>query len=261
MILLIIEMKSDIILGQQFGKWTVIDTVPIYTKGGQRNVKVQCECGTIEYKHWSSLKYGKTTQCIKCKRLARRSIININETYKGYTVISEPINIKGFLKYKVRCKCGSEHYMTSTALLSNTRWFQCKTCSNLNNIELLSIRNGKVGDLSISMVNRIKSKAISRKIEFDLSVEYLWNLFVIQNGICAITGDKINHISEASLDRINSNKGYVENNVQWTTKQANKCKHILSMKELYEFAIKVISHANQQPSIPLTKYEGSETNS
>ena len=44
-------MKSEIILGQKFGRWTVIDTVPIYTKGGQRNVKVRCDCGTEDYKH------------------------------------------------------------------------------------------------------------------------------------------------------------------------------------------------------------------
>lgn len=49
-------------------------------------------------------------------------------------------------------------------------------------------------------------------------------------------------------------------NVQWVTAQANKCKHILSMSELYEFAQKVLNHANQQPSQPLTKLEGSETN-
>lgn len=60
---------------------------------------------------------------------------------------------------------------------------------------------------------------------------------------------------------IDSTKGYIEGNVQWVTTQANRCKHILSMSELYEFAQKVLNHANQQPSTPLTKCEGSETNS
>jgi hypothetical protein len=48
--------------------------------------------------------------------------------------------------------------------------------------------------------------------------------------------------------------------VQWVTPQANKCKHVLSMSELYEFAHKVLNHANQQPSQPLKKLEGPETN-
>ena len=68
-------------------------------------------------------------------------------------------------------------------------------------------------------------------------------------------------IDEASLDRIDSSKGYIEGNVQWVTYQANVSKHTMTMEELYEFCRKVLNHANQQPSQPLTKLEGSETNS
>ena len=125
----------------------------------------------------------------------------------------------------------------------------------------MTINNGKVGELTLSKFNRIKSKSMIRKIEFNLTIEYLWNLYITQNRKCAITGDELPNILEASLDRIDSSKGYIEGNVQWVTVQANKCKHILSMSELYEFAKKVLDHANQQPSQPLTKLEGSETNS
>lgn len=92
-----------------------------------------------------------------------------------------------------------------------------------------------------------------------MSIEYLWNLFIYQNKTCALTGDPLN-INTASLDRIDSKYGYIEGNVQWVTAQANKCKHILTMAELYEFCEKVLRHANQQPSQPLTKLEGSTTN-
>ena len=68
-------MRTEIEVGQRFGKWTVIDSTPVYTTGGQRNVKVQCECGKIEYKHWSSLRLGKTTQCLQCSRKERRTTI------------------------------------------------------------------------------------------------------------------------------------------------------------------------------------------
>lgn len=33
--------KTEIILGQKFGDWIVIDSTPIYKRGGQRYVKVQ----------------------------------------------------------------------------------------------------------------------------------------------------------------------------------------------------------------------------
>lgn len=67
-------------------------------------------------------------------------------------------------------------------------------------------------------------------------------------------------IEEASLDRIDSSKGYIEGNVQWVTYQANLSKHVMTMKQLYEFCRKVLNHANQQPNQPLKKLEGSETN-
>lgn len=254
-------MRTEIELGQKFGKWTVIDSTPIYTTGGQRNVKVQCTCGRIEYKHWSSLRLGKTTQCLQCSRKGRRTPITVGEVYKYWTVTGEAENFNGQLRYKCKCKCGHEQYLTSTALTSTSRWFQCKHCSNSTNIETMTINNGKVGELTLSKFNRIKSKSMIRKIEFNLTIEYLWNLYITQNRKCAITGDELPDILEASLDRIDSSKGYIEGNVQWVTVQANKCKHILSMSELYEFAKKVLDHANQQPSQPLTKLEGSGTNS
>ena len=124
-------MKTEIILGQKFGKWTVVDNIPIYTKGGQRNVKVKCDCGTIEYKHWSSLRLGKTNQCMKCKRLSKRVDIKVGDKFKDYTVISEGTQINNQLRYEVICKCGFTRFMTSTALKSNTRWFQCKKCHSI----------------------------------------------------------------------------------------------------------------------------------
>ena len=119
-------MKTEIEIGQKFGKWTVIDDVPVYTKGGQRNVKVQCECGTIEYKHWSSLRLGKTTKCRNCKRLERRINIEVGKKYKHWTVLKEGEQINGQLKYLCRCDCGTEQYFTASALMSDTRWFQFK---------------------------------------------------------------------------------------------------------------------------------------
>ena len=107
---------------------------------------------------------------------------------------------------------------------------------------------GKVGKLRQGKFGKIQRNAKARHIEFNLTKEYLNNLFIKQNGICAITGDKLIDINKASLDRIDSSKPYIENNVQWVTAQANKCKHLLTMQELYEFCKKVLNHANQQPS-------------
>lgn len=114
--------------------------------------------------------------------------------------------------------------------------------------------------MTLTRYTKLQLSAKKRNIEFNISLEYLWNLFESQQQICAITGDYIPNIEEASLDRIDSSKGYIEGNVQWVTQQANLSKHVMTMEQLYEFCKKVLNHANQQPSTPLTKCEGSETN-
>lgn len=87
----------------------------------------------------------------------------------------------------------------------------------------------------------IKCGANKRKIEFTISIEYIWNLFIKQDGKCAISGkklylcvatiDKNLSIHNASLDRIDSSKGYIEGNVQWVDKDVNRMK--TDFNELY----------------------------
>ena len=56
------------------------------------------------------------------------------------------------------------------------------------------------------------------------------SIYLKQNKLCALTGHPINFSriyskkQIASLDRIDSNKGYIENNVQWVHKDINKLK-------------------------------------
>lgn len=73
--------------------------------------------------------------------------------------------------------------------------------------------------------------AIRRGYNFDVKIEYLWNLFLEQNRKCKLTGLNIffgkTNTSEctASLDRIDSNLGYIESNVMWVHKDVNFMKN------------------------------------
>ena len=145
--------------------------------------------------------------------------------------------------------------------MNPNRCFACHTCAGATRKEAFTLKNGRIGELTLSRYSKLQRSANTRNIAFKVSMEYLWNLFESQKHMCAITGDYIEHLKDASLDRIDSTKGYIEGNVQWVTYQANVSKHIMSMEQLYSFCRKVLNHANQQPSTPLTKCEGSETNS
>jgi hypothetical protein len=72
---------------------------------------------------------------------------------------------------------------------------------------------------------RIGFGARNRNIEFDISAEYIWGLFLSQNRKCALSGYDIcfgkGVEKTASLDRIDSTKGYIEGNVQWLHKTIN----------------------------------------
>lgn len=76
----------------------------------------------------------------------------------------------------------------------------------------------------------IKASAKKRNLEFNLTIKEAWNQFIIQNQKCALSGiklileaDKLSHTQRktinASLDRIDSSKGYVKDNIQWVTKE------------------------------------------
>lgn len=255
--------KLNCEIGEKFGYWEVIDNTPII-KSGHTYIRVRCKCGKEEEKSLSDLKSGRSTGCRSCKARERSPKIQIGDKYKHWIIVDGPvINDRRQIMWQVKCDCGLSEPVWKSAweITTPTKCQQCSKCGHKIQGDNLAIKNGKIGDMTLGRLNRLKRSAKSRNLEFNLTIEYLWNLFKSQKQICAITGDYISNIEEASLDRIDSSKGYIEGNVQWVTYQANVSKHTMTMKQLYEFCRKVLNHANQQPSTPLTKCEGSETNS
>ena len=246
-------------IGDKHGHWTIIGAAE--TKNKQAYVKVQCDCGAISEVALTCLLRGKTTQCKKCSARSRLNRIEIGTHIKHWTILDGPIYKNHIAYYKVKCDCGKELLKLPVEILYPDRDFQCASCAQKENKRDYMIANGMIGELTLTQYTKLKASAEKRHIEFSISMEYLWNLYLSQNRKCNITGDDLPDIRKASLDRIDSNLGYIEGNVQWVTCRANISKHTMSMYELYEFCKKVLNHANQQPSIGLTTNEGSETNS
>ena len=249
-------------IGEKFGYWEVINNIPI-SKSGHSYVKVRCKCGKEEDKCLSDLISGRTTGCRSCKARERSRDIHIGDTYKHWTVIDGPRTSEhNCLEWFVKCDCGKNtRWIQGNELMNPNKCFECQQCAAKKRGNSIAVSNGKVGELTLTRYTHLVKSATKRHKEFNVSIEYLWNLFKSQKQICAITGEYIESIKEASLDRIDSSKDYVEGNLQWTTYIANVSKHTMTMEQLYDFCKKVLNHANQQPSTPLTKCEGSETNS
>lgn len=106
--------------------------------------------------------------------------------------------------------------------------------------------------ISRRFFNKIHRSAKQRKIPFSISIEEIWDIFVNQNGKCAITnislvlGPQYYNFSKqtASLDRIDSNKGYFKENVQWVHKDINCMKWQLSTKEFISWCTKINNYKN-----------------
>lgn len=122
---------------------------------------------------------------------------------------------------------------------------QCKNKDQLNP------RWKRVGDLPISQVNAMRQNAIKRNLEFEVSAEYLWDLFVQQDKKCALSGIPItftqgasstrSEFTTASLDRIDSSIAYIEGNVRWVHKHLNIMKGSLSDKDFLEYCHQCVS--------------------
>jgi dCMP deaminase len=126
-----------------------------------------------------------------------------------------------------KCDCGNLVEIISGHFKRNT---SCGQCSGIFNT-----RNGQqsVGEISPSLFAIIQSNASRRQLEFNLTMEYLWNLFLAQNRRCALTGRLLTLHADsrktgtrsASLDRIDSKIGYIHGNVQWVHKDINRFKN------------------------------------
>lgn len=218
--------------------------------------------------------------------MGKRLKPNIDDMYGYYKVISEEVfmiknknNNHHRGHFKVICTlCGTESLKRSDSLKNDSK--KCRACSNkekyLNNIKNkiiahkgYSVGHQGTGNFTKTQLYRIKASCNTRGIEWDnnyMNTDNLWNLMIQQNHQCALSGLPItlskgentpmttnNHNLDycgwtASLDRIDSKKGYIEGNVQWVHKNINIMKNSYSESYFKELCKLVVKHDNQQPS-------------
>ncbi len=101
-----------------------------------------------------------------------------------------------------------------------------------------------------------KKNAKKRNIIFDVTIEYLYDVYIKQGKTCPYTGYKLlltpkssktRTPSNASLDRIDSKKGYIIGNIQWVFKDINTLKNDLSHNEFIKLCNVVARHCPYWP--------------
>jgi hypothetical protein len=141
-----------------------------------------------------------------------------------------------------KCDCGGERQAKSHHLKQE----RVKSCGC---IKSKAVGPGSKywtghGEISGNFWNQIMRRGTNKSgrerndfQEFDLTIEYIWDLFILQDRKCALSGlplrmgmkqsFSMSETRTASLDRIDSSKGYVKGNVQWVHKHVNLMKNTL----------------------------------
>ncbi len=247
--------------GKKFGKLKVVKKDEEYSKkykGGCCYWECKCDCGETKSVRSDVLRKGISKSC-------------------GCTLNHVKIGDK-IGKLTVTKKLGKIHPRKNNKGRGNSIYWECKCDCGSNKIIILSshsIREGNhkscgcllnpKGDkhpcytgykkLSGRFFNRIKVGAEKRGLEFNVTKEQLWELFKKQNKKCALSGVKLQFGIESknkvkkkectiSLDRIDNDKGYIINNIQWIHKDINRMKNYFSQEYFLEICEKITKNLN-----------------
>lgn len=112
------------------------------------------------------------------------------------------------------------------------------------------------GEISGNIWSGYRKGAAKRGLSFNITIEEAWNLFISQERKCALSGvlltmgkgaysSKCYEPPTASLDRIDSTKGYEVDNVQWIHKNINPMKMAMDETAFKEWCCLIADKARE----------------
>jgi len=204
-------------------------------RGQQALWECQCGCGNKALRTTHQLKSGAAKNC----GCIRWNSANLIDRRNGMLTILRRTEIRknrSFI-WECKCDCGKIVYRNSNQLLhGNLRSCGCRNRKS----KARNYRWSGHGDISGTIWGQIKRSAQIRGISFSIDIQDAWALFLKQDGRCAITllpikfPSLFDHRCSASLDRIDSSKGYESSNIQWLHKEINRMKGTLSQLNFVE---------------------------
>lgn len=215
------------------------------------------ECGKNNHRVRAyDLKNGRFKTC-GCKAKFIQNI-QVGDKFGYLEVISLCKEIKNYknkkYQYSAICKChncGQENFKVRREALKAGRTTSCgcrrDQYSKITGENSSQFKGYK--EIRGTFWNKIKLGAKERGIKFSISIKQAWDLYESQARRCALTGLPIffgrtssRRETTASLDRINSSKGYEVGNVQWVTKDINVMKRTLLNEEFLEICKLVVNY-------------------
>lgn len=153
----------------------------------------------------------------------------------------------GSVLWECKCDCGTITKVSTRHL--NRKKNVIRSCGCLHKVSGVDHRDWKGhGEISGSWwIQRVmRTHDLRPKIEISITIEDAWDLFLKQDRKCSLTGVdliiSIKPFGTASIDRIDSSKGYVLGNVQWVHKDINYMKRHLTQEYFIDLCTKVAKY-------------------
>ncbi len=184
-----------------------------------KTVKAKIIKYDIDYSHFHQCKAYQDILDKKFHMLAVKSISRIKDR-----------NNKILYRANCLCDCGKEKSIDA----AHVRYGKIGSCGcDKSRYEKTRGKNSSLytgyEDISGKLWGTLKIGAKKRDLDFKISLKYAWDLFIKQDRKCSLTNLPIcfggtsrqPHLTSASLDRIDNDKGYLEGNVRWVLKDIN----------------------------------------
>lgn len=205
-------------------------------------------------------KDGDTSNCKLDNLISDRSramfIDLTGQTFGRLTVLEVRDDMKKCYKnrsirWKCRCSCGEVTTVSSNALRTN----DIVSCGCYHReIELSKKKNRGFGEVPDRYWGEVKNGAKRRKLSVDITAEDAHIVFLKQDRKCALSGEPIffgKHNGKrlaggtASLDRIDSSRGYCVDNIQWLHVDINRMKLAYANEYFVQTCIKIANHSQK----------------
>jgi hypothetical protein len=201
-------------------------------------------CNNIYTMRPSQLKLN-TFGCGRCSKIERgkpKRAEHIGKIYGMLKILD--FSEESSLQYKVQCtRCSKVYTIRHDHALKNIHG--CAGCHHQPGPSSYFWKGGE--HIPGRLFSNFKYGAKKRDIDWDLTIKDLDALWEKQNGRCAYTNRELTLSIDnctASLDRIDSSRGYFVDNVQFVHKMINTMKwdfkeqdFLDAIKEIYEFKV------------------------
>jgi hypothetical protein len=238
------KLSPVFIAGEKFGMLTIIGDSG-KKDGIYKLWTARCDCGVIRDYRSNRIKQ-KTIGGVSCG-CRGKNLVGIKFGELEVLERTEKRSKDHKVIYRCLCSCGAEVEKPGGYLTSG----DTKSCGCIKARATKDTHWTGFGEISGDYFSNIKRGAEVRGLEFNITIEYIWDLFLKQNRECKLSGVKINlspNLSReeqtASLDRVDSKIGYTSENVQWVHKDVNFLKNKYSEEYLLRMCKMVANKFN-----------------